>query len=1486
MTSNITSVSLSGDGLGSRNEPTGIYSAACPNCAGPVSDDRLLHKLPCYGCMPERVFVESLSEIARILREKGSLREDSSLAFYADVEERARRVEEFFEKATGLRLWSAQRLWVRRVLKGKSFAIIAPTGVGKTTFGILMAVYFAAVEGRKSYIVVPTTPLVQMVEEKARAMAERAGVNVRILSIHSRLTVKERNTRYKRFFDGDFDILVTTSRFMLTRQEEIVKVARKIGGFAFVFVDDVDAVLKSSKSVLAVLRIVGFTDKLVGTDGLGWQLIRLRQRLVYEAERAAREFQKAIDDMRKAAHRAGRQLMIEEIRDKRIEIVRKRLEKVYREIREIEKEIEKERRRAAVLVVSSATGRPRGRLVRLFQVLLGFQAGSRSETLRNILDTYIPAGRWELVEERLVKVLNELKSRCQRCGGIVYVPVDRGSEYAVRLAELLSKKGISAEAFTSKNVDALERFRRGEIDVLVGVAIYYGVAVRGLDIPERICYTVFAGVPRIRFSARFEDPHPISIIRALAILVDHAPEDVARNAERYLVKLRRLYQRLSQAAIQLIAEELRRGQPRTDASKAFMEALEFIRTTLTRSDVWDQLEKATDIAIVREGEKSYILVPDAPTYIQASGRTSRLYAGGITRGLSVVIVDDERLMNGLMRRTKWYADVEWRLFDEIDLDRIVREMEADREDLLAVVSGRKRVDTYGRELVTTALLIVESPNKARTIASFFGRPSVREVGPLRVYEVSTGDYMLLVTASGGHVYDLVKPIKPSEHIEPTWLLDVLNKSTETVNWNQALNVHGIIAYRDGNRTKFLPVYSPMARCLVCGHQWALDPAVFKPRETVLKCPVCGSPFVRNSWESIEALRDLASEVDVVFIGTDPDTEGEKIGWDLAVLIAPYAKSIARIEFHEITRKAILNAIRNPKPYGVHKMAVYVRETGEEVEVPAINLVHAQIVRRVEDRWIGFTLSPILWTLFWPRFCQKRVEKAIERYKQRLGRREAERKGLDAKIRGMDINRLLSNIQALAEKRSGLNKSIQEVREVLANLEELKRRCERPNYNLSAGRVQTPVLGWIVERTLKASYALEPVVRLFIPDLDLYIELEGEEVDKRAANTVEKIKNTVKEVSQYIADGPRAAKIASIEEAINTLSELKHEIKRVVKELGEQLKGKVIISVEVVSEEDVDVKPLPPFTTDTLLSEAAARLGLGAPQAMRLAQDLFEMGFITYHRTDSTRISELGIAIAKEYLRERYGDKFEELFTPRSWGAGGAHEAIRPTRPIDANRLRRLVEEGIIQPVRPLTRRHYMLYDLIFRRFIASQMKPAKLRKQVAKLVIDINGKRITRIIERYVGIVEKGFLDVYPVLDVTRPLKPGTYRAEVETTVRPMELPITQAETVRKMRDKNIGRPSTYAKIVETLLRRAYVVSPGGRILKATQRGIGVYDFLIARFPDLVSEKVTRELQEQMDKIELGKQNYQDVLDKMIREIKEVLERNDDFRDYAPPLPV
>jgi len=249
-----------------------LYKGMCPNCTGRISDERLFNKNPCVRCISHPVNADSYFELVKAVREAlssaGSLKEWETLY---QIENGVREVEGVFERATGFNFWSAQRTWVKRILKGRSFSIIAPTGMGKSTFGAFMAVWHA-MKGGKSYIVVPTTPLVRQTIKKVQGIIERSGADVKLVYYHGNLRKKEREEMLSRIKDEDYDVLITSAQWLSRNFEE------KLAGrhFDFIFVDDVDAFLKASKNIDRSLHLLGFNDDVIAK---AWEIIRLKKQM-------------------------------------------------------------------------------------------------------------------------------------------------------------------------------------------------------------------------------------------------------------------------------------------------------------------------------------------------------------------------------------------------------------------------------------------------------------------------------------------------------------------------------------------------------------------------------------------------------------------------------------------------------------------------------------------------------------------------------------------------------------------------------------------------------------------------------------------------------------------------------------------------------------------------------------------------------------------------------------------------------------------------------------------------------------------------------------------------------------------------------------------------------------------------------------------------------------------------------------------------------
>ncbi len=1022
--------------------------------------------------------------------------------------------EEFFYKLTGSKLRNIQKIWAKRILQGRSESLLAPTGIGKTLFGVVMAIYLS-IRGKSCYLLFPTTTLIKNVEEKMQMFiktlegnSENSGnvnKNINIIFYYGNLKKKDKEERKKAIEEGNYNILITTYSF-LSKNFELIKKR-----FDFVFIDDVDSLLKNSRNLNKIISIL---------------------------------------------------------------------------------------KENSILLFSSATGKP-GKGAKILREKLGLEVGALRETLRNIEDLYY--------ENKDIKKVIELIKKIGK-GGLIFT---NSEEDAKHIVKVLKDGGISCELVLGgekDNTKHIERFKEGELQVLVGVARPYGLMVRGIDLPEIIRYAIFFGAPSFSFNLKKEENTQLS--------------------EAFLIGLgKRIYALTKNKKILWLIK----NKNLNELKNIVMEFIENNEESL--------LEK---VGIFKK--ENIIWVPDIKTYIQASGRTSRLFSGGIAKGLSIVLEEKKYLDIFRERAAIW--DIELKELEKANLEKIVEEIDRDREEM--------KHPSSEFDPVKVALLIVESPNKARQIAKFFGRPIPKRIGNTTAYEIFTGEYLLLIVASIGHVVDL---------------------TTENIAF------HGI----DKEEKNFTLFYAPIKRCRDCTYQYASTEKV---------CPKCGSNNIYDAKERIDALREFVDIIEFVMIGTDPDVEGEKIAWDLYNLLRPYAREIKRIEFHEVTKPAILKAIK-------------------EMRDIKQSLVNAQLVRRVDDRLIGFELSHIV---------QKKFR----------------------------------------------------------------------NNTLSAGRAQTPVLGWVVEK----EKGIKKKVPIFINE-DLFIRWVLEGKFKRG-------------------------------------------------------RTKINVHIKKIKEEERD-KVIVPFTTDTLLKEGQRILKMDVNEIMRRAQKLFEMGLITYHRTDSTRISNKGLMVAKYILKED--------FVPRTFSHIGAHEAIRPTKPISPEELRVMSSEF----VEAIDEKDIALYRLIYNRFLASQTQAIK--EKIIKYVIRYRNKLIEeeRVVESYGKAKE-----FYPYASLALPELPeGNISIEGHIYYYPKEFPYTQADLVSLMKERGIGRPSTYAKLIEVLFQRKYVKEVK-RFIRATPLGEAVFLFLKKYYESFISESRTRQLENIMKDVEENKTSPEEAMISIWEEVRDI----------------
>jgi DNA topoisomerase-1 len=339
---------------------------------------------------------------------------------------------------------------------------------------------------------------------------------------------------------------------------------------------------------------------------------------------------------------------------------------------------------------------------------------------------------------------------------------------------------------------------------------------------------------------------------------------------------------------------------------------------------------------------------------------------------------------------------------------------------------------------------------------------------------------------------------------------------------------------------------------------------------------------------------------------------------------------------------------------------------------------------------------------------------------------------------------------------------------------------------------------------------------------------------------------------------------------------------VVEEISAQLKQEKHI-VSDLNIRQAKKSPRPPFITSTLQQEAARKLRFTAKRTMMIAQQLYEgisigemgtMGLITYMRTDSIRVSSEAVETARKQIVSVYSSEHVPE-KPRSYknrkGAQDAHEAIRPSRPdLTPERISSFVEKDQLR-----------LYELIYKRFLASQMSDAQLEKTKVKIqagpfVMEITGERVlfpgfTQLYEESRD-EEKNNEPTLPPLAKGQELALLEVEVEEKTTQPPPRY--TEATLVKTMEENGIGRPSTYAAILETIQKRNYVSREERRFVPSFL-GMGVNDYLVQRFPRLVDTGFTADMENELDDVEEGSKSYIEVLDKFFNPFAEALEEAD-----------
>ncbi|MBU9695423.1 type I DNA topoisomerase [Limosilactobacillus portuensis] len=488
--------------------------------------------------------------------------------------------------------------------------------------------------------------------------------------------------------------------------------------------------------------------------------------------------------------------------------------------------------------------------------------------------------------------------------------------------------------------------------------------------------------------------------------------------------------------------------------------------------------------------------------------------------------------------------------------------------------------------------------------------------------------------------------------------------------------------------------------------------------------------IRGKGDVIKELRKDAKNAKAVYLASDPDREGEAIAWHVSNILKLDDSEKNRVTFNEITKDAVKEAFNEPRTINM-------------------DLVDAQQARRVLDRLVGYSISPILW---------KKVKKG-----------------------------------------------------------------------LSAGRVQSVALNLIIQR--------ENEIRNFKPE-------EYWTIDAEFKHNREKFKAT------FFGENGKKVSLKN-----------NNDVQQV---LGKLDKNKDF-AITKVTKRERKRQPQPPFTTSTMQQDANRRLNFRTRKTMMTAQMLYEgidikqgapVGLITYMRTDSTRIASIAKHEASKFIHEEYGGEYAAIKPIKGKlpeGAQDAHEAIRPTSVFRT--------PAKMKPY--LTNDQYKLYSLIWSRFVASQMTPEiidtmNVNLQQNNVDFRASGSKVkfagfTKVYKR--GKEKDNLLPELKEGDSAQMVSDDPAQHFTQPPAR-----YTEAALIKTLEENGVGRPSTYAPTLDTIQRR-YYVRLVSRHFEPTELGEIVNTIIEKQFPDIVNAKFTADVEDKLDQIEEGKQNWIRVVD-------------------------
>ena len=419
--------------------------------------------------------------------------------------------------------------------------------------------------------------------------------------------------------------------------------------------------------------------------------------------------------------------------------------------------------------------------------------------------------------------------------------------------------------------------------------------------------------------------------------------------------------------------------------------------------------------------------------------------------------------------------------------------------------------------------------------------------------------------------------------------------------------------------------------------------------------------------------------------------------------------------------------------------------------------------------------------------------------------------------------------------------------------------------LSAGRVQSVSLRFLVERERE----IEKFKQETFWNLDIELKKDKE---KFPAELLEKNGERVEKTEKLklFAGEYRVKK---------TIFANKKDIEKVAEDIQSSE-----IKIKEIEKKETKRNPSPPFITSTLQQTAISQLGFSSKQTMSVAQKLYEQGYITYMRTDSTNLSMQSLLGAQKAIEEKFGKDYSlespRFFAKKSKGAQEAHEAIRPSNPQNfPEKLKGKLEE-----------RQYKLYNLIWKRMVASQMKPAIFDS--LKVITEVKGKENNYLMKSKGSVLKfDGYLKVMGKSeDIILPeLKEGDSLEvskigpiEKETTPPPR---YNEATLVKVLEEHGIGRPSTYAPTISTLFERKYIEKNGEKKLHPLEIGFLVNDILTKHFSQIMDPKFTAQVEEDLDKIAQDKKEWVPIIKEFYEPFKENLKektkevKKEDFQE-------